>query len=60
MRSQRIQEWPLWGGRGGTFGVGGGGWSVMFTAFRFLVLRSFTLYGAWWTERLAAVIDSTR
>jgi hypothetical protein len=41
-------------------GVGGGGWSVMFAAFRFLVLRSRTLYGVWWMELLAAVIDSTR
>jgi hypothetical protein len=35
-------------------GVGEGGWSVMFTAFRSLVLRSFILYGVWWTELLAA------
>jgi hypothetical protein len=26
----------------------------MFTAFRSLVLRSFTLYGVWWTELFAA------
>jgi hypothetical protein len=37
-------------------GVGGGGWSVMFAAYRFLVLRSFTLHGVWWTELLATVI----
>jgi len=51
------------GGGGGTFtfGVARGGWSVMFITLRFLVLRSFTLYGVWWTELLAAVIgiDST-
>jgi hypothetical protein len=43
-------------------GVAGGGWFVMFTAHRFLVLKSFVLYEVWWTELLATVIgiDSTR
>jgi len=35
-------------------GGGGGGWSVMLAAIRYLVLGSFTLYGVWWTELLAA------
>src|SRR5829696_304530 len=35
------------GGGTFTFGVAGGGWSVMFAAFRFLVLGSFTLYVVW-------------
>jgi hypothetical protein len=41
-------------------GVTGSGWSVMFAAFRSLVLRSRTLYVVRWTELLAAVIGPTR